>query len=484
MVTHEPDVLVVGAGLSGMAVASQLAARGVRCEVLEVGTQPVLDQPFQSMAEFRQAMQPFVAVDEQQWAYSSRGVPFQWNRVRAVGGRSLLWGGWAATPDRRCWSDAQAWGRPWPMPFEAFEPLLQRSAKWMNTVRLPRQERFDGIARDLGLAVEAKLAAKSPFGDRPFHPLDGVRGTCGNLTLTTGAACTRVLLKNGRCTGLEYLDMQDASLRRKSAAAVVLCPSPIETTRILMASRLEDHSDGAQALGQGLTDHIVAAYLVLTEARDTLDTYKTTGHNVAYMPRIERVGKAYRGGFTVELHGPDPLDLLEDKYLAQIGIAAHEAGSYCGYLIYVIGELGPDTGRFVDLDARRLDGLGRPAPRVNCTWTDEDRAIALDMDSTGRDIAESLAREHGGRVFRLLDTLSFGGAGISHEAGTCAMGSDPSHGVVGLDGQVHDVRGLFVADASIMPTALDCPPSLALVGLALNTADGVERALATRALYA
>ncbi|NER66361.1 NAD(P)-binding protein [Pseudomonas sp. MAFF212427] len=93
MVTDEPDVLVVGAGLSGMAVARQLAARGLRCEVLEAGSQPVLDQPFQSMAQFRQAMQPFVEPDAQQWAYSSRGVPFQWNRVRAAGGRSLLWGG-------------------------------------------------------------------------------------------------------------------------------------------------------------------------------------------------------------------------------------------------------------------------------------------------------------------------------------------------------------------------------------------------------
>lgn len=484
MVTDEPDVLVVGAGLSGMAVARQLAARGLRCEVLEAGSQPVLDQPFQSMAQFRQAMQPFVEPDAQQWAYSSRGVPFQWNRVRAAGGRSLLWGGWAAWPDPRSWADGHAWQRPWPISCAAFQPLLQRSAKWMNTVRLPRQARFDGITRDLGLAVEAKLAAKSPLGDRPFHPFDGLAGTHAKLTLTSGVACTRVLLKNGRCTGLEYVDMRDASLRRKTAAAVVLCPSPLETTRILAASQLAQHSDGAQALGQGLTDHIVAAYLVLTDAHDSPDTYKTTGHNVAYMPRIESPGKAYRGGFTVELHGPDPLDLLEDKYLAQIGVAAHEVGAYSAYLIYVIGELGPDAGRFVDLDDSQRDALGRALPRVNCQWTDEDRAIAADMDRTGRDIAESLASEHGGRVFRLLDTLSLGGAGISHEAGTCAMGTDPRRSVVGPDGQVHNVRGLFIGDASIMPTGLDCPPSLALVGLALNTADGVERALAQRALYA
>ncbi|PWU46675.1 hypothetical protein DLJ46_17205 [Micromonospora globispora] len=40
-----------------------------------------------------------------------------------------------------------------------------------------------------------------------------------------------------------------------------------------------------------------------------------------------------------------------------------------------------------------------------------------------------------------------------HPVGTCAMGPDPERGaVVDSRGAVHGVRGLWVADASVMPT--------------------------------
>ncbi|MDN6875427.1 GMC family oxidoreductase [Pseudomonas citronellolis] len=472
------DVLVVGGGISGMAVARHLAARRIRCQVLEVGAGPTLDRRFASMADFRLQMQPHLKVDEEMWGYSCHGEPFNWTRVRAIGGRTLLWGGWVVWPDQHSWCDAQSWGRPWPISYKDFQPLLWRAAHSMNSVKLARQPDFDVISHDLGLTVEAKLAAKGPFGERPYHPLDG--GTGDYLSIINGTVCTKVQLENGRCTGMEYIDLQRGDVHCKRARAVVLCASPVETARILLSSGLDLHSDVAETVGQGLTEHIVSAYIVITTKKPGTNNYLTTGHNVAFMPRIERQSKSYRGGFTVELHGPDALDLLEDPHLSQIGLTRQEAGEYSGYLIYVIGEVGPSALRYVDLDMRRTDSLGRVMPRFNCQWNEEDRAIARDMDEIGQQIAQSLSHRYEGKFFRLLNTLSLGGSGISHEAGTCAMGADQRRSVVGIDGQVHNVSGLFVGDASIMPTGLDCPPTLALVGLALNTADGIERALSRR----
>lgn len=476
----ESEVLVVGSGISGMAVARQLAARRIRCQVLEVGKGPDLTRRFASMAEFRQYLQPQLAIDQAMWRYSTKGEPFNWTRVRAAGGRALLWGGWVAWPDQRSWDDAQSWGRPWPVSYAQIEPLLRRAAQSMNTVRLPRHPDFDVISRDLGLDVEPKLAAKGPLGERPYHPLDGHDASQGYLSVATRRVCTRVIIGNGRCTGLEYVDLETGDLRHSRARAVVLCPSPVETTRILLCSDLHQHSEGAGVLGQGLSDHIVSAYLVLTTRQPGSDNYLTSGHNVAFMPRIETPGKVYRGGFTVELHGPDALEQLEDHHLRKIGLTRQQSEDYSGYLIYVIGELGPSRERFLDLAPHDCDSLARPLPRFNCRWSTEDREMARDMDSVGEEIAQSLAQQCDGRVFRLLETLSLGGAGISHEAGTCVMGASAKQSVVGLDGQVHNVKGLFVGDASIMPTALDCPPTLAIVAMALNTADGVERALGRR----
>jgi choline dehydrogenase-like flavoprotein len=46
-----------------------------------------------------------------------------------------------------------------------------------------------------------------------------------------------------------------------------------------------------------------------------------------------------------------------------------------------------------------------------------------------------------------------------HPAGMCRMGSDPAKSVVGSDNQVHAVKGLYVCDSSVFPTAVSVDPS-------------------------
>lgn len=58
-----------------------------------------------------------------------------------------------------------------------------------------------------------------------------------------------------------------------------------------------------------------------------------------------------------------------------------------------------------------------------------------------------------GRVIRPRETLRPGG--IAHEAGTARMGRTSREGVVDSIGKVFGVRGLYAADASVMPTVLD-----------------------------
>ncbi|OGP86736.1 MAG: hypothetical protein A2Y95_05575 [Deltaproteobacteria bacterium RBG_13_65_10] len=57
--------------------------------------------------------------------------------------------------------------------------------------------------------------------------------------------------------------------------------------------------------------------------------------------------------------------------------------------------------------------------------------------------------------------------------GTCRMGVDPARAVVGPTGEVHGIRGLFVADASIFPAPLGVPPQLTVMALATRTAGAI-----------
>jgi choline dehydrogenase-like flavoprotein len=57
-----------------------------------------------------------------------------------------------------------------------------------------------------------------------------------------------------------------------------------------------------------------------------------------------------------------------------------------------------------------------------------------------------------------------------HPQGTCRMGADPDHSVVAANGQAHDVPGLYVADASLLPTSIIVNPQITVYALATRIA--------------
>lgn len=63
----------------------------------------------------------------------------------------------------------------------------------------------------------------------------------------------------------------------------------------------------------------------------------------------------------------------------------------------------------------------------------------------------------------------------SHPMGSCRMGVDPKTSVVSAEGQSHDVRGLYIADASLMPTSLGVNPQMTVMALGLLVGAAVAR---------
>jgi choline dehydrogenase-like flavoprotein len=60
-----------------------------------------------------------------------------------------------------------------------------------------------------------------------------------------------------------------------------------------------------------------------------------------------------------------------------------------------------------------------------------------------------------------------------HPAGACRMGRDPRTSVVSASGETHDVRGLYVADPSVLPTAVSVDPSETICAFSHALADGL-----------
>lgn len=86
------------------------------------------------------------------------------------------------------------------------------------------------------------------------------------------------------------------------------------------------------------------------------------------------------------------------------------------------------------------------------------------------------AREYAADVFRKAGYYVLARknpASLWHETGTARMGDDPATSVCNANCEVHDIRNLYVTDASVLPTAGAVNTCLTIVAVALKAADAI-----------
>jgi choline dehydrogenase-like flavoprotein len=64
-----------------------------------------------------------------------------------------------------------------------------------------------------------------------------------------------------------------------------------------------------------------------------------------------------------------------------------------------------------------------------------------------------------------------------HQMGSCRMGTDPGTSAIGPDNETHEVKDLFVADASAFPSASGVNPMLTVYGIANRAARKIAARL-------
>ena len=75
-----------------------------------------------------------------------------------------------------------------------------------------------------------------------------------------------------------------------------------------------------------------------------------------------------------------------------------------------------------------------------------------------------------------LETAAYEGLAFSaHQMGSCRLGSDPQASVAGPWGELHDIPGVWIGDASALPTAPGVNPMLTTMALARRTAHAISQ---------
>jgi choline dehydrogenase-like flavoprotein len=122
----------------------------------------------------------------------------------------------------------------------------------------------------------------------------------------------------------------------------------------------------------------------------------------------------------------------------------------------------------ISLDYSRLNAYGQPLISTHFHQSDRDRSVfaqavdeipafANQLDAT----IESICTKIPGSDY--------------HVAATCRMGDDWNSSATNRYGQVHGIKGLFVADNSMLPSIGSTNPTLTTVALAIRTADYISQ---------
>ncbi|MDQ2905733.1 MAG: GMC family oxidoreductase N-terminal domain-containing protein [Chloroflexota bacterium] len=109
-----------------------------------------------------------------------------------------------------------------------------------------------------------------------------------------------------------------------------------------------------------------------------------------------------------------------------------------------------------------------------------DTVMSLHSKPTRLDRVEDRAMNE--QQFREFDRqLERHGMGVNrvvmftaHQMGSCRMGADPKESVVAGNHEVHGVKGLFVCDGSVFPSASGVNPMLSIMGLAHRASQYIK----------
>jgi choline dehydrogenase-like flavoprotein len=452
------------------------------------------------------------------------GQPFNWmGRLRMTGGRTNVWGrvslrfsDWdfkAASHD--------GYGEDWPLSYKDIEPYYDLVEKYVGItgsaeslehlpdgqfqppVPLTCQETLfrNRVKEKLGRTVMPARSANlsKPLNGRgPCHYCGPCERGCmthsyfnsafttvadalatGNCTLISNAMVHKVLLDpdGNRAGGVLYVDRNTRETREVQARAVILCAQSQESVRILLNSATPQYSNGL-ANSSGALGHYLTAHVRSGGGRGEFPTFgakpsiegggphKPLGIYIARFRNLQNAppykkflrGFGYEGESSTEFNwGAPGFGEAYKKALLDPRTRIEITG---------FGEVLPRWDNFVELDSNVKDIYGIPVLRIHMSDGENERAMIQDMGDSAGEMLEAAGAKN-------IRTYAHPSAPrwALHEAGIARMGADPKKSVLNQFQQTHDVKNLFVMDASGFTSNPCQNPTLTIMSLAVRSCD-------------
>ena len=216
----------------------------------------------------------------------------------------------------------------------------------------------------------------------------------------------------------------------------------ILTSAITSLENLDGHGHGPKIEIVASTPSKFLAFLPWLGAVDYKILCTKMGHMIGMIPiqRDSGTGRVYADPVDGRCRIEYSVSMSDWRGLVEGMVAAARVARVMG--ASEIMTVHPDVPRYVAAAAGEDDDEKFQA------WTEEVRKVGI----------------------KSPDVCTLGSA---HQMGTCRMGADPRKGVVDAKGKVWGTEGLYVADASVFPSASGVNPMVTTMGIA----DWISRAM-------
>jgi choline dehydrogenase-like flavoprotein len=463
--TVRTDAVVIGTGAGGAPVAKELAEGGMRVVMLEEGARFGADDYNARPRD----MVPRLYRDAGQ-TVTVGNVPIMLPLGRSVGGTTLVNSGTCfRTPARVLARWRHEFGLEELSP-ECLDPYFSRVERLTGVTQVPPE-----LAGRNAHVVKRGADALGWSGDFLFRNAKGCVGSgvcafgcptsakqhtgivyvpraweAGAVTWT-GCRAERIVIERARARAVEARTAGGGRLRVEADHVVVACGA-IHTPLLLARNRI-----GAESgqLGRNLAIHPASAVRALFDEEIDMATGVPQSFHI---DEFADEGIMFEGA----AGPPDYLSMtfpfsrerlrevmLRFKNLSQFGVMVSDSSR---------GSVRLRAGR----------------PEIRYDLNDDDVA----KFERGIDLLEELYRAAGakevflpvapraGRALRARDLslMAF------HPLGTARADALPGHGVVDGDLRVHGIEGLYVSDASVIPSALGVNPQITIMALATRLA--------------
>ncbi|PYV84179.1 MAG: GMC family oxidoreductase [Acidobacteria bacterium] len=540
------DVIVVGSGATGGWAAKELTEAGLRVALVEAGRNLVPEKDFTEhvlpyQVKYRGRSPEIIRtrpiqsrcyacmeynyewfVNDHENPYTTPpDKPFNWFRLRILGGRSLVWGRQSYRLSDLDFKAASrdGYGDDWPISYAELAPWYDKVEQFVGIsgaaegmpqlhdskflppmpmtcgeimLRKAVKEKFGRVVT-IGRAAHltVPLNGRAPchycgpcergcisqsYFNSPSTTIAAARAT-GRLTLITDAVVSQVTtdLSTGRARGIRYVHRVTRDNRELRGKIVILCAQSLESTRILFNSATRQFPNGlvnsSGVLGHYLMDHVTgfgaSGIMPMLETRPWAGPPRRP--NGIYLMRFRNVtdrhpnfirGYGYQGGSHAQFSFE--AEGFGKQFKEQV-----KRGEW-GISLGGFGECLARWDNYCELDKTLVDAWGIPALRISASYGENELKMGEDMAVAAAEMLET----SGAKNIRLQNIIDPFGHAI-HEVGTARMGNDPKKSVLNKYCQAHDVKNLFVMDGSCYVSSACQNPTLTMMAIVCHSCSYV-----------